>query len=201
MPGSRARRVLLSAGTALAVVALAACAAPPVTLYTLGQAPVAGPEIPLTSGAVVIDVARVTLPDDLDTQDILIRRGSTLESSHRGRWASRLSLGATDLLTARLAQSRPDALVTDEPQTGAISYRLLIDISRLDVAADAVATQGSAVLEADWVIVPRDPAIRTRRGRVRLVVAGPIGTDQDVVALERKVLGQLAGSIDIALLR
>jgi uncharacterized lipoprotein YmbA len=43
----------------------------------------------------VIAVARVTLPDDLDTQDILVRRGSVLESSHTARWASRLSLAVT----------------------------------------------------------------------------------------------------------
>ncbi len=45
----------------------------------------------------------------------------------------------------------PDALVTDQPQTEAPSYRILINISRLDVTSDGVAT-----LEADWQIVPRD---------------------------------------------
>jgi len=184
----------------LAVAALASCAAPAVTLYTLGPPAIVGPDIPLGSRATVIEVARVTLPDYLDTQEILTRRGSTLESSNHGRWASRLSLGATDLITARLAQSRPDALVTDQPETDAFSDRVLINVSRLDAAAAVGSKAGSVVLEADWMIVPRDTTIPTRRGRVRLEAAGPISTDQDVVSLERRVLSQLGGAIDITLL-
>ena len=138
----RAGRVLGPVQAFLAVIALGSCAAPPVILYTLGQPAITGPEIPLRGKATVIEVARVTLPDYLDTQDILIRRGSALESSHRGRWASRLSLGVTDLLTAKLAQSRPDALVTDQPQTGIPSARLLINVSRLDTAAEAGRHEG-----------------------------------------------------------
>lgn len=185
----------------LALLALASCAAPPVVRYTLGQSAAGGPAMALGREAIVIAVSRVSLPDYLDTQDILVRRGNALEASHLGRWASRLSLGVTELLTARLARSRPDALVTDQPQGGVPSYRLLINVSRLDVAADGGATEGSAALEADWAIVSHDPAVATLRDRVRLVATGPIGTDQDVVALEAKLLGQLAGAIDITRLR
>ncbi len=186
----------------LAVVTLVWCASPPVTLYTLGQPAVpVEPDLPLGSRATVIEVARVTLPDYLDTQDILVRRGSVLESSHLGRLASRMSHWAPPTCSPHPWHSRRDALATDQPGTGTISYRLLINVSRFDVAADVGAAQGSAALEADWIIVPRNIAIPTLRGRVRLATAGPIGTDQDVVALERTVLGQLAGAIDITLLR
>jgi uncharacterized lipoprotein YmbA len=107
-----------------------------------------------------------------------------------------LSLGITDRLTARLAASRPDALVTDRLQGETASYRVLINISRLDVTSGGVAT-----LEADWLIAPHDPAIPTRRNRARFSATGPVTTDQQVVALEEKLLDQLAGAIDISGLR
>jgi uncharacterized lipoprotein YmbA len=193
MSALRLPRAILSC-TAAAL--LASCAAPPLTLYTLGAPAIAANGPPLGGKATVIEVRRVTLPDYLDTQDILVRHGNTLERSGRGRWASRLSLGITDLLTGRLAQRRPDALITDQPQTEAPSYRVLINISRLDVTADGVAT-----LEADWQIVPRDPAMPTRRDRAGFSLNGPVATDQDVVTLEESVLDRLAGAIDITSLR
>jgi uncharacterized protein len=175
---------------------LASCAAPSLSLYTLGGPAVASDTGPLGRHAAVIEVPRVTLPDYLDTQDILVRNGNTLDRSPRGRWASRLSLGITNLLTARLAQRRPDALVTDQPQTQAPSYRIQINISRLDVTVAGVAT-----LEADWLIVPRDPAMPTRRDRAQFTATGPVATDQNVVTLEEGLLNRLADAIDITKLR
>jgi len=177
---------------------LSSCAAPPVTLYALGASGVRGAVVPLRPGSVVIEVARVTLPDYLDTQDILVRRGSALETSHTGRWASRLSLGATELLAGILAQTRPEALVTDQPQTAAPAYRLSINISRLDVTTEQA---GRATLDADWLIVPRDPALPARRDRIRLSADGPVATDQAVVTLETTLLTRLAHAIDITRLR
>ncbi len=178
------------------VLLLAACASPPLTLYTLGAPSIAADAPPLGRRAMVIEVRRVTLPDYLDTQDIFVRDGNRLERSSRGRWASRLSLGITDLLTGRLAQRRPDALVTDQPQTQAPSYRILVNISRLDVTTGGVAT-----LEADWLIVPPDPAVPTRRDRAQFSATGPVATDQDVVTLEESLLDRLAAAINIASLR
>jgi uncharacterized lipoprotein YmbA len=149
----------------------------------------------------VIAVARVVLPDDLDTQDIVVNRGNVLHSSYTGRWASRLSLGATELVTGCLGQSRPDALVTDQPQTTAPSYRILINISSFDLALAGGTIEGSAMLEADWQIIPRNPAVPPSRGRTRIDIDGPLGTDRDVVALTTTVLTRLAAAIDVANLR
>jgi uncharacterized protein len=52
-------------------------------------------------------------------------------------------------------------------------------------------------LEADWTLVPRDPARPTRRQRARFVARGPVATDQDVVNLMQAVLTQLADAIVI----
>ena len=181
--------------------ALAACAAPPVTLYTLDQASPGAADLPLGQRPTVIVLDRVTLPDYLDTQDIVVRRGAVVETSHRGRWASRLSLEVGQLLAARLGRTRPAALVTDQPQTSAPSYRIAVDIGRLDLAGAAGSTQGAATLEADWQIIPRDAAAPILRDRTHIEVTGPIATDRDVVALETAVLTRLAGAIDITRLR
>jgi len=109
----------------------------------------------LRPGAALIEVARVTLPDYLDTQDVRVRRGSVPETSHTGRWASRLSLGATALL----AGTRRDALVTDQRQATPPTYRLLVTVSRFNVAAET-SVAGRAALKGDWLIVPGMPYVR-----------------------------------------
>jgi uncharacterized protein len=196
----------------MAALVLGSCtASPPLTLYTLGApvgasntsgappsasntlgAPSASGAIALDKKAEVIAVARVTIPDELDTADIVIRDGSTLRRSQRGRWASRLSLSITDRLTGRLAERRRDAVVTDRPLTDTPAFRVLINIGRLDVT-----TAGAATLDADWLIVPRDPARPTRRGREQFSAAGPVATDQDVVTIVGILLDKLAGAIEI----
>jgi uncharacterized lipoprotein YmbA len=192
------------------VAFLGSCAAPPLTLYTLGTPSVSTGAAPLNTqvgaaptgkGAdaaplgnrpIVIAVARVTIPDELDTEDIVVRDGSTLRRSRLGRWASRLSLGLTDRLTQRLAERRPDAVVTDRPLTDTPAYRILVNIARLDVT-----TAGVAVLEADWLVVPRDPAAPTVRDRGRFTATEPGDTDQDVATLVGNALDQLARAIAI----
>jgi hypothetical protein len=174
----------------VAALLLVSCSAPPLTLYTLGTPPKAADAPPLGKRPVVIAVSRVTMPDELDTEDLVVRDGSTLQRSHRGRWASRLSLGVTDRLTGRLAERWPDALVTDRPLAETPSYRVLVNISRLDVSASGVAT-----LDADWLIVPRDGNAPARRNRLRFSVAGPVATDQDVVTLVGLLLDHLAGAL------
>ncbi len=61
--------------------------------------------------------------------------------------------------------------------------------------------EGTATLETDWQLVPRDPAHPARRDRATVSAAGPVATDADVVALVGAVLDQLAARIDVAGLR
>lgn len=172
---------------------LAGCAAPPLTLYTLGSVPDRPGPPPLGKAPVVIAVTRVTVPDELDTADVVVREGSTLRRSPRGRWASRLSLGITDRVTERLGRRYPGALVTDRPLTETPSVRVLINIGRLDVSA-----ADGATLDADWMVVPRDPRAVVRRDRIHVSVPGPVTTDQDVVTLVGQAVDQLAAGINLA---
>jgi uncharacterized lipoprotein YmbA len=178
------------------VLLAASCASPPLSLYTLEPPNALTHADPLTSKAPVIEIRRVVVPDFLDTQDILLRDGNTLQRSAHGRWASRLSLGITSYMTNLLAVRRPDALVTDQPQPETPDYRISLVFSRLDVT-----TAGVATLEADWTVVPRNPARPTRRHRGRFTASGPVASDQDVVALMQVVVAQLADAIDVASLR
>lgn len=192
-----ARRHVMALVFACVVALLpASCASPSLAIYTLGTPATASNAAPLGSKATVIEVRRVSVPDSLDSQDILVRDGSALVRSRRGRWASRLSLGVTTYLTARLAQRRPDALVTDQPQIDPPNYRIFVTISRMDVTASGVAT-----LDADWLVVPRNPARATWRGRGQFTSTGPVATDGNVVALYTAVVSQLAGAIDVTKMR
>jgi uncharacterized protein len=178
--------------TVLAALLLAGCAAPPLRLYTLREPSVSENARPLPRGAAVIEVDRLILPDDLDSEDILLRDGDVLERSPTGRWASRLSLLATDLVTSRLAMRAPDALVTDQWPAEAPDYRVMIHVARLDVASN-----GLASMDADWEIVASDPERRPIRGRAQIRVAGPTATDQDIVRLETALFDRLADAINI----
>ena len=180
------------AGLLLGCGLLAACAAPPLTLYTLGTPPTAADTVPLERTPMVIALARVSIQDDLDTADIIVRDGATLRRSHQGRWASRLSLGITDRLTQRLAARYPRALVTDRPLSETPADRILINIGRLDVT-----TSGNATLDADWLIVPRNATSPTVRNRVSFSTTGPVATDQDVVTLIGTLLDKLADAIEV----
>jgi uncharacterized lipoprotein YmbA len=175
---------------------LVCCAAPPLTLYTLALPPAPVAAAPLGAKPVVVALTRVMVPDELDTEEIVFRDGSILRRSQKGRWATRLSAGITGRLTSRLAERRPDLLFTDRPLSDSPSYRLLINIGRLDVN-----DRGVAVLDADWLIAPTDAAQPTRRQRAGFSVEGKVASDQDVVTLVGDLVDQLAGAINLSALR
>ncbi len=193
-------RIGIVRGVPLSVaLALAGCVAgPPLNLYTLsegsasseGAMTAAAADPPPAKGAPVIQIARVSMPEYLDSQDLIVRRGDVLERSSTGRWASRLSIAATDLLTAQLTVHTPDAWVTDVPPARAPDYRLIVHIDRLDITSS-----GTGVLEADWDIVPRAPSGEVIRHRTDFSMQGAVGTDEAVVRLERRLLDRLASEI------
>ena len=187
--GISLRRIFMA--LALASVALAtSCASPPLNLYTLEASDAAARVTPSVGKVKVVEVRRAAVPDFLDNQDILVRRGSTLARSSQGRWASRLSLGATHFVTGQLAQRRPDILITDQPQIEPADYQVFLTISTLDVIAS-----GTATMEADWLIVPRNATLPSQRKRGSFNATGSTATDQDVVSLNTALLQQLADAI------
>jgi uncharacterized lipoprotein YmbA len=189
-----------SAVGALAALVLVGCAAaPPLQLYTLSDPPTSNGVLttaddpPPPQHAPVIEVTRVTVPAYLDSQDLLVRDGNVLKRSSTGRWADRLSLGATDLLTERLAMRRPDAWVVARPPARNPDYRLQIHITRLDIVSS-----GTAVVEAEWEIVPNQMQTEIIRRRARLIMHGSVATDESTTHFERALLNGLADQIDVS---
>ena len=178
--------------TVLIALPLAGCAAPPLRLYTLVEPPVSADARPLPRGAAVIEVDRLVLPDDLDSDDIVLTDGDVVKRSRTGRWASRLSLLATDLVTSRLAMRARDTLVTDQWPAREPDYRVMIQIARLDVTS-----KGRALLDGEWEIVSRAPERRTIRGRVEVELSGPDASDRDVASLEAGLFERLADAIEL----
>ena len=177
---------------ALAALLIAGCAAPSLRFYTLGRAPATGRSLPLPRQAAVIEVDRLILPNYLDSQDILLSDGSILQGSSTGRWASRLSLLATELVTSRLAMRVPDDLVTDQRPAEAPQYRILIHVARLDITKD-----GRAAMDADWRILTSDREGHATGGRAQIRLTGSTATDRDTVHLERALFERLADSISL----
>jgi len=183
------------APVALALL-LAACASPALKLYALPAAPQdPGPPPQRPTGPVVV-VDRVSLPAYLDTQDLVVRRGDVLERSPTGRWASRLSVGATDFLTDQLAMRRPDALVTNAMPAGEPDYEIRIHVSKFDVTSS-----GAAAVVADWQIIPRATRGPVVRDQIRFTLQGSVENDQSIARFEAQMLEKLAAAIDMSSLR
>ncbi|GAN85709.1 outer membrane lipoprotein [Komagataeibacter intermedius TF2] len=180
----------------LSAVVLSACSSAPVRFYTLGAPAVAvGAEgsstIPITDSTPVIEVERARMPDYLDSQDIMVRNGHEIERSGLGRWASRLSVGATDLITARLAQKWPNLFVTDQSQPDRPTWRLQLNISRLDVSRD-----GKSALNADWAIIPQDTRASILRNRTTIVMDGNTASNANIAKVTESLLNELSDRIE-----
>ncbi|HVZ08815.1 MAG TPA: PqiC family protein [Rhodopila sp.] len=190
------RGVVGAAVLGVTVLGLAACAGPPLTTYTITLPPNVTPEVPSSRQAPIVAVPRVLLPAEVDNTDLIVRDGSVLRRSITGRWGSRLAIGITYRLVERLAARYPQALVLSQEPTDATAMTLRVSISRLTVGSD-----GTGVLDADWAVVPRDDRSPERRQRTRIVLDGPVGTDQDVVALTGALVDRLAAEINLGTIR
>jgi uncharacterized lipoprotein YmbA len=138
----------------------------------------------------VIALDRVTIPDELDSTDMLRRRGAhELVASPSGRWGERLSQAITDALAARLANAEPHLAFTTLFNAHPAA-RLIIVIERLDMGAD-----GACFMQAHWQIVraQQTAAQTSMRGSFRATATA--GDDGAAVAALAGMLDQLAATI------
>jgi hypothetical protein len=189
-----------SVAWALIALTLAGCtAAPPLKLYVLSDDPLSSGEAMVAAhpaprpGVPVIEVVRVTLPDYMNSRDLIVRQGDVLERSSTGRWASRLPVATTDLITAQLAMRHPEAWVSDQLQARTPDYWLTVHISRLDISSI-----GAGTVDADWEIVPGNAPAPIIRRRIQFTMRGVVGTDDRVASFERTLLERLAREIDFS---
>ncbi|HLY58856.1 MAG TPA: PqiC family protein, partial [Stellaceae bacterium] len=119
--------------------------------YVLGDP--APPAIGVSSedGLPVIELKPVSVPDYLDTSDILSRTGpNQMTPSATGRWGERLSVGLTRALASDLSRRLP-LVVIATAETPEPTRRILVDIERFEIAAD-----GQCLLAGRWRITARD---------------------------------------------
>ena len=190
------RRLALPAMGVSLLLAGCASSAPPLSFYTLGtpNGPAAASLPSLSAHTPTVQIARVVLPDYMDTQDMVLRDQEKIVRSDKGRWATRLSVGVTDLITNQIALSHPDELITDQPVPEAATWRVQINISRFDID-----THGQAVLDANWSVLPADMKQPIVKQRAHIVTSGSVNSDANVASLMRKLVVILAGQINSSL--
>lgn len=125
-----------------AALCLAGCAAAPVTLVTLPQAPPAQAEA--RPGASVL-LREVRLPGYLESYPVVVGRdGSTLVIARDAEWAERLSVGATRVLRDALAQQLGSARVVIPGDGRLADAELAVEFLALDPQ------DGAIQLDARW---------------------------------------------------
>lgn len=178
---------------------LVGCAAPPLQYYTLteGGNVISQPSHTFNAenNTTVIYIARVTVPDYLNTADITTRHDTVLNHSVNGRMSSILSVGATGFITNLLTDKNPNLWITNEAPVTPPNYQLMVNIRRFDLQADPDQT-GKLTIEATWAIVPKDTQLPIQKQRTSFIVQGAIKTDSEIMQLEQKALTQLTDSIN-----
>jgi uncharacterized lipoprotein YmbA len=189
--------------TLLALIVLTGCSSSPVPRTYVLSAP-ADPIVGVhgEAGRPVLELPTVSLPDYLDTTDILLRYGrNELKPSKTGQWGERLSVGITHALEASLERRLPGMLVVHTPLSGQPARRLLVDVGSFDVQPD-----GRCVLTARWTIPGQDPgtaAVAEQGTFLTMAAAGSKEslTDAAIVSAMEATVDQLADRIAISLRR
>jgi len=131
------------------LILVAGCAGPPATkIYLLGDPPNPAPSASKLSGRPITQLLPVSVPDYLDTRDILVRSGQNeVKASPTGRWAERLSVGLTRALAAALSARLSGAdIVVDQPIVPP-AQQILVDVEAFEIKSD-----GQCLLTARWTI-------------------------------------------------
>jgi uncharacterized protein len=168
---------------------IAACASsPPAQLYVIGDPVEPVQAVVVQSGRPVVRLLPVSVPDYLDTREILRRHGrNELTASPTGLWAERLSVGVTHALATSLATRLPDVVVlTDEPRVPP-SRQIMVDVLAFDIGTD-----GRCLLTAQWAIVSSDGSKVLDRESDSFVEQAPQSTDANLVAAMTRAINRLA---------
>ncbi len=138
-----------------------------------------------------VELGTVTVPDYLDTTDIVRREApNQVIASETGQWGERLSLGVTRALATDLAQRLPN-IVIDRRRTYGRARRLFVDIDRFEIGE-----AGRCTLVASWrVTSPGDTGpVTSRRG----TFVEAASSDSDAAAAQAMTLAIDQLAIQIA---
>lgn len=176
---------------------LGGCSAPPLKYYTFNENIINQSTNKITQYSEIsptIIITPITVPDYLDTTDIVTRENSSLHHSVNGRMSSVLSVAITDYVTHLLSVKNPTLFITNQRQVGMPTSQILINISHLDVQ-NLGNQNGSAILEADWSIIPRNEHLPINKQKGTFFASGSIASDSDVIKIEQALLIQLVNQI------
>jgi uncharacterized protein len=139
-----------AAVAAIALLGLSGClSSPPPRTYILGYPADAETVTRTEPLRPVVEVKPVSVPDYLDTRDILVRTGANeLVASPNGRWGDRLSVGITRALTAALAKRLPNMDVTAAQPISPAAQQVVVDVDTFEIREG-----GPCLVGARWSIV------------------------------------------------
>ncbi len=175
---------------------LTGCASGPAPrIYVLSTPATPINDVRLESGRPIVELKPVSLPDYLDTSDLLIRNGrNELTVSATARWGERLSIGTTHALAAALVTRMPGMTIVVTPV-----YQRPARVIRVEIDAFDMLPDGRCILVARWVVDGSDrrvPSI-SERGSVTTRVSGGL-TDAAIVAAMAEAIDKLADYIAAA---
>lgn len=196
-----ARKAGLAAVAALAL-ALAGCASPSSTFYTLTDvgAGTGGTAANATTGAAApatpyaLEVSPVAVPEQVDRPQIVVTRGGgRVDILEESRWAAPLKTELTSTISRDLTQRLGAMDVYGLPRADGLAvYRVSTSVQRFE------STPGEqAALTAVWSVrkVPGDIVLTCRFSGTEPAASGIA----DVVAAQRKLVDRLADGIGNAI--
>ncbi len=176
---------------AMATTVLTGCGALPLQrTYVLGDPPVPTLGVRSETGLPIVELKTVSVPDYLDSTDILRRTGSNeVVPSPTGRWGERLSLGITDALASALSRRLPKLVITTTPASEP-ARRIFVDVERIDISAG-----GQCLVAARWRITGADGQATSTSKRGTFSETAASADDPAVAAAMTRVVDQLADQI------
>jgi len=185
--GSFTRGLTLAAAALL----LSGCGTFPLPrTYVLGDLDRSTPGVVDEAGMTHIELKTVTVPDYLDTTDIVRRTASNeVTTSATGQWGERLSLGITRALALDLARRLPQMAIESrsayEP-----ARRLFVDVERFEIGED-----GRCTLTARWRVTNLDGKDKPDSEQGTFIETSTAKTDAAEASAMTAAIDHLAGQI------
>jgi uncharacterized lipoprotein YmbA len=162
--------------------------------YVLGDSERSTAGVVDEAGLTHVELKTVTVPDYLDTTDLVRRTASNeVTTSSTGQWGERLSTGITRALAHDLARRLPDTVIETrgayEP-----SRRLFVDVERFDMGED-----GRCTLTARWRVTASGAKDQPNSEQATFIETSTAKTDAAEAMALTAAIDQLAGQIALTL--
>jgi uncharacterized lipoprotein YmbA len=184
---------LFTRGLTLAAAALllSGCGTFPLPrTYVLGDLDRSTPGVVDEAGMTHIEFKTVTVPDYLDTTDIVRRTASNeVTTSATGQWGERLSLGITRALALDLARRLPQ-MVIESRSAYEPARRLFVDVERFEIGED-----GRCTLTARWRVTNLDGKDKPDSEQGTFIETSTAKTDAAEASAMTAAIDHLAGQI------